>query len=217
MTNEEQILAGIEEIANQLNSIRRSFEKEIKPEGIDPDIKSKIDRMAETIYSMNIKGDTSGEELKRIFSAIGSLNKVIQAEKPSVEHKYIQIRNPISWLIGMGIYFMITFSACLIVTLNNYQLRETIKFTEPSDYKYRYLKLKAYSFKNFHKDIKNTNDLLYAIDDYYIENQEEVKEFVLRREYEIRQAFEAAEIAKQKEAEAKAAREEAEKLKSGIK
>lgn len=66
------------------------------------------------------------------------------------------------------------------------------------------------------KNYSNTTEFIYDIDSYYSNNKEKVQKYVLKREEEIKRFNEANAIAKQKELEAKRAREEAEKLKEKI-
>jgi hypothetical protein len=69
---------------------------------------------------------------------------------------------------------------------------------------------------NLKKIASNSTELTYAVDSYYQKDPQQLEAYVKKREEQIRQAFEASEIAKQKEAEARMAKEKAHELNSII-
>ena len=71
-----------------------------------------------------------------------------------------------------------------------------------NDFKYRLLKLYNDPLYDKKYEARTISDLTYYIDSYYHNNQKKVEMYVVKREEEIRQAYEASEIAKQKDAEA---------------
>ncbi len=215
MNNEEKILAAIEEIAHQLGELKKNSGKSIDDESLAT-ITSKIDAVYESLEKRSSEmGITQGAD-SIILSEIKAIQQQIKAERPEVTHRYIEVKKPRSWVIGLVSYFLVSVVLCFLLVLSNINLKRELKAISPNDYKYRYLKLKSFRFDNFKRGIKTTTDLLYLIDEQYINNEQDLKQYVLQRESEIRRAFEASEIAKQKEAEAKAAKAEAEKLRSGL-
>jgi hypothetical protein len=215
MNNEEKILAAIEEIAHQLSDLKKNSNKSIDDKLLAT-ITAKIDSINETLENRSSEVGVAQGSGSNILSEIKAIQQQIAAKRPEVTHRYIEVKKPRSWVIGVFSYFLVTFVLCFLLVLSNINLKREVKAISPNDYKYRYLKLKGFRFDSFKKGIKTTTDLLYLIDEQYINNEQDLKQYVLHRESEIRRAFEAAEIARQKEAEAKAAKAEAEKLRSGL-
>lgn len=214
MNNEEKILAAIEEIAHQLSDLKKNSSKSIDNESLGT-LTSKIDSINEALEKRSSEEGIAQEADSIILSEIKAIQQQIAA-RPEVTHRYIEVKKPRSWVIGVFSYFLVSFVLCFLLVVSNINLKREVKAISPNDYKYRYLKLKGFRFDSFKKGIKTTTDLLYLIDEQYISNEQDLKQYVLHRESEIRRAFEAAEIARQKEAEAKAAKAEAEKLRSGL-
>lgn len=214
MNNEEKILAAIEEIAHQLSDLKKNSSKSIDNESLGT-LTSKIDSINEALEKRSSEEGIAQESDSNILSEIKAIQQQIAA-RPEVTHRYIEVKKPRSWVIGVFSYFLVSFVLCFLLVVSNINLKREVKAISPNDYKYRYLKLKGFRFDSFKKGIKTTTDLLYLIDEQYINNEQDLKQYVLQRESEIRRAFEAAEIARQKEAEAKAAKAEAEKLRSGL-
>ncbi|HCY00450.1 MAG TPA: hypothetical protein DG754_09955 [Bacteroidales bacterium] len=215
MNNEEKILAAIEEIAHQLGDLKKNSSKSIDNESLAT-LTSKLDAINETLEKRSSEMGIAQGADSIILSEIKAIQQQIKAERPEVTHRYIEVKKPRSWVIGVVSYFLVSVVLCFLLVVSNVNLKREVKAISPNDYKYRYLKLKSFRFDSFKTGIKTTTDLLYLIDEQYINNEQDLKQYVLQRENEIRRAFEASEIAKQKEAEAKAAKAEAEKLRSGL-
>jgi hypothetical protein len=213
MNNEDIILAAIEELANEVKGLKNNS-KTIEPEIFSLAL-MKIEAIEEVITQPKPKATPSPTVglVKETHRIVNDLQETILKKRPEITHKYIEIRNSKRWLIGVGAYVLITLIACIALVTNNISLKQNVKSIEPYSYKYRYLKLSGLELSRFIKsNISNTTDIVYLVDDHYQKNETEVKEYVIKTEEAIRKAFEAAEIAKQKEAEAKAARAEAERL-----
>lgn len=215
MTNEEQVLAAIEELANQLNDLKKTINRPINNVEVDlSPIGNKLDSIKEQLQKMGFAYGSKDSDSNRIFESLRNLQDLLVLKQREVVLRYIEVKQPRRWLIGFVIFFIVNISICFYVISRNIKLNKTIETIQHNDYKYRYLKLKGFEFSNLRSEITNTNQLVYYIDLYYKDSQNELVEFVLKREEELRQIFEASEIAKQKEFEAKKALDEAKKLKS---
>ncbi len=215
MTNEEQILAAIEEIANQLNDLKKTINRPANNAEVDlSPISNKLDGMKEHLQKLNYASVSKESEFNRITESLRDLKNILSVKQNEVALRYIEVKQPHKWIIGTMAFFILNISVCFFVISRNQRLKDTIETIQPNDFKYRYLKLKSYGLNELRRDILNTYDLTTSIDEYYKENQKEINDYVIKREEEIRQIFEASQIAKQKEIEAKTAQEEAKKLKS---
>ncbi|MHC1705198.1 MAG: hypothetical protein AB9846_14925 [Tenuifilaceae bacterium] len=218
MTNEEQILAAIEEISNQLNDIKKTINRPANNAAIDlSPISNKLDSMKENLQKLGYASISRESEFNRITESLRDLRNILNVKQNEVLHRYIEVKQPHKWIIGTVIFFVLSISACFFLINWNIGLKNTIETIQPNSYKYRYLKLKGFDFSNLRSEITNTNQLVYYIDLFYKENSQELENYVIKREEELRQIFEASEVAKQKEVEARMAKEKAESLKQKIK
>lgn len=215
MTNEEQVLAAIEEISNQLNDIKKGINRPTNNTEVDlTPISNRLDNMKENLQKLGYASISRESEFNRITESLRDLRNILSVKQNEVLHRYIEVKQPHKWIIGTVVFFVLNISTCFFVISRNQRLKDTIETIQPNDFKYRYLKLKSYNLNQLRDDISNTYDLTTSIDEYYKENQKEIDDYVIKREEEVRQIFEASQIAKQKEIEAKTAQEEAKKLKS---
>lgn len=215
MTNEEQVLAAIEEISNQLNDLKKAVNRPTNNAEVDlTPISNKLDSMKEHLQKIGYASVSRESEFNRITESLRNLREILTMKQNEVVLRYIEVKQPHKWIIGTVVFFVLNISACFFVINRNQRLKNTFETIQPNDFKYRYLKLKSYNLNQLRDDISNTYDLTISIDAYYKENQKEIDDYVIKREEEVRQIFEASQIAKQKEIEAKTAQEEARKLKS---
>lgn len=215
MTNEEQVFVAIEEISNQINELKKSINRPINSTEVDlTPISNRLDSMKEHLQKLGYASVSRESEFNRISESLRDLRNILSVKQNEVLHRYIEVQQPHKWIIGTVIFFILNISACFFVINRNIRLKNTIETIQPNDFKYRYLKLKSYNLNELRRDISNTYDLTSSIDAFYKENQKEIDEYVIKREEEIKQVFEASQIAKQKEIEARQAQEEAKKLKT---
>lgn len=215
MTNEEQVLAAIEEISNQLNDIKKTINRPaIKAEVDLSPINNKLDSMKENLQKLGYASISRESEFNRITESLRDLRNILSIKQNEVLHRYIEVEQPHKWIIGIAAFFILSISICSFLVYRNINLNEKLESANANDFKYRYLKLKSYNLNELRRDISNTYDLTSSIDAFYKENQKKIDDYVIKREEEIRQIFEASQIAKQKEIEAKKAQEEAKKIKS---
>lgn len=214
MTNEEQLLAAMEEVSNQLNEIKKAINRPANNSNIDlSPIGERLDSMKENLQKLNYASISKDSEYKSISDSLRNLRDILSKKQSEVVHRFIEIKKPQKWIIAVVLYFLVSTSICFFVIYRNVKLKETINILQPNDFKYRYLKLSSFDIEYLRKRIENTTDLVYSIDDYYSSNKKDLVAFVLKREEEIRRMNEANVIARQKELEAKKAKEELQKLK----
>jgi hypothetical protein len=213
MTQEEQILAAIEEIGLKIEEIRKTSKNQPRPENVDfSPINQKLEKLEQKLMIIKENYNHSNSDLSSISSEVRQISRTIQSTHKEVVHKYIEVEKPIRWIVIVVSYFVISLSAVFLLVYFNSQLKDKLIAAKANDFKYRFLKVSDQKLPDS-KIVKTTSDLVYCIDDYYKNNQKEVEKFVLKREEDLRIAFEASELAKQRELEAKNAREEALKLK----
>ncbi len=214
MTNEEQLLAAMEEVSNQLNEIKKAINRPANNSNIDlSPIGERLDSMKENLQKLNYASISKDSEYKSISDSLRNLRDILSKKQSEVVHRFIEIKKPQKWIIAVVLYFLVSTSICFFVIYRNVKLKETINILQPNDFKYRYLKLSSFDIEYLRKRIENTTDLVYSIDDYYSSNKKDLEAFVVKREEEIRRMNEANAIARQKELEAKKAKEELQKLK----
>lgn len=211
MNNDEKILVTIEEVAHQVEEIKKNLGKSNDDVSLKTLI-SKIEGIEEKIKKAGRSDHLPNSNIDEMHMLLKELKTAFYAERPRVIHKYIEVNKPHWWIVGGASYFIISLALAILLVFNNSNLKQKVRAMQSNDYKYRYLKLEGFEFHRGKNSISNSTELVYLIDVQYNENEEAIKEYVNHREEEIRRAFEAAEIAKQKEAEAKAAREEVERL-----
>jgi hypothetical protein len=217
MTNEEQVLAAIEEISNQLNDLKKTINRPANNVEVDlSPISNKIDSIKEQLQKIASSSNSLDSDSKRIFDSLRNLQDLFVLKQREVLHRYIEIKKPQQWIIGVGVFFVLSIATCFFFISRNIKLREAIEASQPNDIMYRYIKLKGFELSGLRKNITNTTELVYSLDQYYEENKKDIQDYVLKTEEDIRIAFEASEIAKQKESEAKMARDKAIKLKGNL-
>lgn len=215
MTNEEQVLAAIEEIANQLNDLKKSINSPANKAEVDlSPINDKLDNMKEQLQKISYANSSRDSESNRISGSLRNLQDILSMKQNEVVVRYIEVKQPQKWILWLGIYFILSISVCFFVVYRNIKLNEKIEVVQANDFKYRFLKLKSFDLSELRKDIDNTYDLTTSVDAYYKKNTKEVQGFVIKREEEVNRVNEANEIARQKEIEAKTAQEEAKRIKS---
>ena len=214
MTNEEKILAAIEEVGNQLNELKKTLGQNKEKTEIDlsPIIK-KLSSIDEPLKELNRRQYTCEYGINQVSESLKNLRSRIEEKRSEVVHRVIEIKQPQWWIIGIASYFILSFGICFWLIEKNITLNEIIVSMEANDLKYRYLKLKGYELNDLRKEIRNTTELIHSMDFHYSKKKDEIKNYVIRREEELRQLFEANEIAKQKEIEARKAIENATSLK----
>jgi len=215
MTHEEQILAGIEEISNQLNELKRQQQNSVSKGTVNEDFfTEKFNEIKEQIKVVFKFSNSSESEYGQIRQSIKNLQDIILSKQREVVHKYIEIKKPLQWILGIAFYFVVSVFAMLMFYDTNSDLKNELRRAQANDIKYRFLKIYNEPLSNLKKYINNITDLVYGVDVKYNNDPASFKESVIQQEEKIRKAFEAAELAKQKEAEAKAAKAEAERLKN---
>lgn len=212
MNIEDRILVAIEEQALQFEELKKSLGKRSDEDALK-NIISKIDAIDEGIKQPKQAGQLPNKSIEEINIQVQELRRIMLEERPETVHRYIELKKPHWWIVGVASYFVISLLACFLLVKGNNSLKREVNALKPNDYKYRYLKVGSFELRSSKKNIINTTDLLYWIDNQYNSDEQKIQEYVIGKEEAIRRAFEAAEIAKQKESEAKVAREEADKLK----
>lgn len=213
MTNEEKTLAAIEEVGNQLNELKKTLGQNKEKTEIDlsPIIK-KLSSIDEPLKELNRRQYTCEYGINQVSESIKNLRSRIEEKRSEVVHRVIEIKQPHWWIIGIASYFIISFGICFWLVQKNISLNEIILSKDANDFKYRYLKLKGYELNDMRKEIRNTTELIQSMDYHYSKKKDEIQNYVIKREEELRQLFEANEIAKQKEIEARKAKADAQEL-----
>jgi len=218
MTNEEQLLAAMEEVSNQLSEIKKAVNRPVNNSEVNlTPISDRLDSMKEHLQKLSYASVSKDAEYTRIMNFLRNLRDILSLKQNEIVHRYIEVKEPKNWIISIILYFLVSSSICFFVIYRNAKLKETISIMQPNDFKYRYLKLSGLDIEYLRKRIDNTTDLIYSIDDYYSDNRKELEDFVISKEEEILRMNEANAIAKQKELDAKAAREKASQLKEKYK
>lgn len=215
MNNEEQVLAVLEEMASQIEEIKKTISKPSQTDDLQPFIETlkKVLSASDTLYNKFLYTEN---KFDNVTYALNQLKNISERKQKEIVHRVIEIKNSHWWIIGIASYIVISIFtvSMLIHSMSNLKLQ--LKNSIDSDFKYRFLRVRSMDTNFIRKNYSNTTDFVYDIDSYYSNNKEKVQQYVLRREEEIRRFNEANAIAKQKELEAKRAREEAEKLKEKI-
>lgn len=216
MAQDELILVAIEEMAKQLTELNKNF-KTNPTSGIDfKPLIQKIENFEKHLTEIKDHNTKNSYDINMISERIGQISTILASKQNEVLHRFIEVKKPIIWIISVIGYFIITFFIIIGLIKYNQNLRTEIDRMKPNDFKYRFLKLNNDSFDEIKKVASNTAELTYFIDSYYNKKSQNIQEYVIKRENEIQKAFEASEIAKQKEAEAKEAKEHAIRLKEKI-
>lgn len=214
MTKEEQILVGIEELVKQLNDVkkltRRTDEKE---DEVTTSICNRLQGIEESLSSIHKRNSTIDLQLDKIKISLDNTYATLSSKRSQVLHRYLEVKQPHWWIVGIASYFLVSLFTIFVLLIQAKDYKAELANTRPNDIKYRLLKIQNEPLSKFRNVATNTTQLTYFIDSYYESDPTAVEEFVIKREEQVRKAFEAAELARQKEIEAKAAREEAERLK----
>lgn len=213
MNIEEKLFAGIEELALKFDELKKSLGKRSDEDALK-NIISKLDVIDEEVKQIKQAGQLPNGSIDDVKFQVKELKKIMLEERPETVHRYVELKKGHWWIVGVASYFTVSLLLCFLLVNSNNSLKQEVNALKPNDYKYRYLKVGSFELIKTKKNVVNTTDFLYWIDNQYNSDEQKIQEYVVGREESIRKAFEAAEIAKQKEAEAKVAREEAEKLKS---
>lgn len=213
MTNEEKTLAAIEEVGNQLNELKKTLGQNKEKVEIDlsPIIK-KLSSIDEPLKELNRRQYTCEYGINQVSESLKNLRSRIEEKRSEVVHRVIEIKQPHWWIMGIASYFILSFGICFWLIQKNISLNEIILSKDANDFKYRYLKLKGYELNDLRKEIRNTTELIHSMDYHYSKKKDEIRNYVIKREEELRRLFEANEIAKQKEIEAIKAKKEAQEL-----
>jgi len=155
--------------------------------------------------------NSTTETIKELIS---KENALIEGFNPKVEVKQttlnVTVNKPLAWILGAVLVMVI----CGVTTYHFIQENSNLEARNAKlhkvDMKYRYLKVAT--FIKLDK-FENTKQLTSSLDDYYSKSPNEVDSTVYSKEKQNREAFEAQEMARQQEAAAKQAIEEAKKLK----
>jgi len=215
MNNEEQILIAMEEVSNQLNEIKKAISRPASSTELNlSPINDQLYEMKDFLKKISFEGQNRDNEYNRIKSTLMDLRGILLEKQREVTHKYIEVKKPHRWILGVATYFIISLFICIWAYQTNQKLAKRLQATTASDFKYRFLKLQSFDMNYLRKNYNNSTELVYSIDDYYSKHKEELETYVIKREAEIKRMNEANAIAKQKEQEAEKAREEVNRIKS---
>ena len=142
---------------------------------------------------------------EKIAGWISQEKALIENFKPEVKvtQYNIDLKKPAVWILGAILVLVVSCAFTCHFWIENARLKE-------NDMKFRFMKLRTdLQGSKFH----TISEAAYAVEGYYRDHSTYVDSFVLSREKELRIAAEEAELAKQREAEAKVANEVAKKLK----
>jgi hypothetical protein len=145
--------------------------------------------------------------LSREISGLVSKEKsLIENFKPEVivKHNTLDFKQPFWWGVATVLVTIILVLFLGFFIKENKNLKAKNAELTATDMKYRYLKVAT--FINFNlKKFKNAPELIESMDSYYsrVKGKKDVDSTVFAREKAIYEANEAAELAKQKEAEGK--------------
>jgi hypothetical protein len=137
-------------------------------------------------------------------------------KKTEVIREYVEKEKPLI-LYGFGIVITLLSLAFGYYFLNeNIDLKKENELLKASDIKYRYLKAKGDKISDLSNYVETSTDLVYLIDAKYKEDPQGIGKYTIEKEEVIKKAFEAKEIANQKEIEAREAQENAKKLQNKV-
>ncbi|HNV51468.1 MAG TPA: hypothetical protein PLH91_03560 [Tenuifilaceae bacterium] len=213
MTNEEKTLAAIEEIGNQLNELKKTLNQPKEKVEIDlTPIARKMVEIENSIKDIRNNGYLDDPAIRHIDDILIQIGSFIERKQKETIHRVVEIKQSHWWIISIASYFILSFVICFWLVQKNIGLNEIIESKDANDFKYRYLKLKGYELNDLRKEIRNTTELIQSMDYHYSKKKDEIQNYVIKREEELRQLFEANEIAKQKEIEARKAKADAQEL-----
>ena len=158
---------------------------------------------AEILIQASNELNTTSKEIKGFLA---QQKRLIEGFKPTVEHRYytINMKNPLIWVLCC-----ITICFVAILTVSHYinenkELKAKNAELSANNMKYKFLKFKKYDIKTINPNIKTTGELVLAIDGMYLEDKtkKDMDSLVNAREQEMKEAAEAEEIAKSKQAKA---------------
>lgn len=213
MTNEDQILAALEEIASQIGEIKKST---TNPEKDLANVSEKIGSIEELLHKEKQLSQTFSSDIKTLKDYLNNIQQYFLVKQKEVIHNYIEVKKPYYWITGFITYFILSMLGLFLLVNTISNLKVQLRSSQLNDIKYRYLKIWNEPMSSLKKIANNSTELIYVIDSYYNSDPEGFENYVLQREEQIKQALEASEIAKQKEAEARVASEKAMKLNSVI-
>jgi len=214
MNKEDQILASIEELASQLSDLQK--QKSSSNSESENLISKKLIEIENSIKSNSQLVNSHKSEIIRHFNESKTC-KPEDAFQETIKHQYIEIKHAKKWFTGFLCYFFLSIGLIVLLINQNKHTGDYLLSTQANDIKYRFLKVYNEPLANFKEVAFNTTDLVNYIDANYNSDPTEFHAYVVNREGKIRMALEAEEIAKQKEAEAKAAQKNAQRLKDNIK
>jgi len=212
MKDEEQIFAALEEI----NSSLKELKKKTAPATDMSPIMQKIDALENSMKDIKITVPMGSlkDTIIQICDAIEEIKQIRREESPQVKHVYINVKEPLWWIMGAVSVILISIIICVHFYDKNQGLKEELESLKPNDIKYRFFKLSNLPLQELlKKDFKTSAECVAQIDNQYKKDANKIINFVLNREEELRKAVEAEELSRLKEAEAKEAAEEAKKLK----
>lgn len=214
MAQDEMILVAIEEMAKQLTEMKKSFSSANQSVEVDlTPINQKISKIQESTNEFKKEITNYYLVLKQVSNTISLIEGILQRERNSIVHTYVELKKPHLWIIGIIVYVLISFSFCFYLYQNNEKLKTEAEFNKANSLKYRFIKLRSDKLLDIIKYAKTTDELLYGYDEFFQKNQKEVEKYVIEKEEALKREFEASELAKQKQIEAKKAQQEAEQLK----
>ena len=142
---------------------------------------------------------------EKISGWISQEKALIENFKPEVKvtQYNIDLKKPAVWILGAILILIVSWAFTCRFWIENARLKDT-------DMTFRFLKLRTDLQGSKFRTI---SEAAYAVEGYYKDHSSYVDSFVVSREKKLRIAAEVAELAKQREGEAKVAGEEAKKLK----
>jgi methyl-accepting chemotaxis protein len=207
MAQDEMVLVALEEIAKQLAELKKTPAKSGS---------MKLSKIEEQFKLFRDGINYYYKEVQRASVSINFIEKAIKEERTSVTHTYIEIKKPHWWIISIVSYVLISFCLCLFIFQSHQKLKNEAKAYTANDMKYRFIKLRSDRISEISKYAKTTDEWIYFVDDYYNTNQQDIENYVLKKEAALKREFEARELAKQKASEAKEAIKKADELKKKV-
>ncbi len=158
---------------------------------------------AEILIQASNELNTTSKEIKGFLA---QQKRLIEGFKPTVEHKHytVDMKNPIIWLLACVVISLVSILTAYYFINENKQLKAKNTELSITDMKYRYLKLANFNMKTFGPKFKDTEEMILVLDEYYSDkkNKKSVDSLVFAREKELKEAAEAAALAKSKQATA---------------
>lgn len=203
MTNDEIIIASIEELAKNIEEIQKELHFFSPPKGTDLEpLISKFDTIEKALFTIVNCSELAYNKTNQIDNQVKVMHNMFKTKLPRVVHKYIEIKKPVYWIYGVLAYFLFSLSICVVLVFENHKLAVESDSLRANDLKYRFIKVYNVPILDLQKIASTTTDWIYYVDSNYKNKKSSMEKYVNEKEDLILKAFEAEQLARIKQNEA---------------